>query len=82
MTEELYSELKMIYSWNSEYKHYFNEDLRKLYTSNISSTTLELMESKIRSKLLDPETGEHYFRDELRYLMFSGHDDNIYPFMR
>ena len=40
------------------------------------------MDAKIASRKTDHSSGEKYFESELRYLMFSGHDDNVFPFMR
>lgn len=80
ITQELYEELQLIYSWDYEYKKYYNEKLRKMYTTNISQKTLSNFKSKIDS--LHNMQSVHYFKNELRYLMFSGHDDNVYPLMR
>ncbi len=80
MTQELYDELNLVYSMAYEYRRYFLPNMNKLYSTKICSRILEAFEDKMKSK---KNLGkEEYFDNELRLLLFSGHDDNIWPFMR
>jgi hypothetical protein len=81
MSQELYEELELIYSMNYDYKRFWLLNVNKLITTNVSKMTLEKFTKKINSKKTDDTGKDIYFDNELRFLMFSGHDDNVWPFM-
>ena len=80
MTTELYEELELLFFWSYELEHYFNRDIKKMFTTQFSKKILKNFESKINS-LTQPENGEPYFENDLRFVLFTGHDFNIFPFI-
>ena len=82
MTDELYRELELVYSINYDFKKYFLPNINKLYTTRISQKTITVFEEKMSSLLINGSDKKPEFGSDLRLLMMSGHDDNIWPFMR
>lgn len=82
MTEELFRELELVYSINYDFKRYFLPNINKLYTTRISQKTLATFEDKMKSLVVNGPQKKPEFESDLRLLMLSGHDDNIWPFMR
>lgn len=82
MTDELFKELELVYSINYDFKRYFLPNINKLYTTRISQKTLDVFDEKIKSLIVDGPDKKPEFGNDLRLLMMSGHDDNIWPFMR
>lgn len=72
MTDEIYLQLKLVGSWYYNYRYYTEETFVKVYTTEV---TKELL-ANFKNKIADPDN------NKLKYLMFSGHDDNVFPFMR
>ena len=71
MTDDLYTQLKLIYSWDF-FKFDSTGSPKKplFHTTTISEELLVNMNKKINGT-----------NDKLKYLMFSGHDSTVYPFM-
>lgn len=72
MTDDHYLQLRMISSWYYNYRYYATDEFIKTYTTGISQELL----TNIKKKIADP------VNTKLKYLMFSGHDDNVFAFMR
>lgn len=82
MTKDLHRELELVYSINWDFKRYFLPNITKLFTTNMSLKTLNQFDEKINSLIVNGHDHKPEFKSDVRLLMFSGHDDNIYPFMK
>jgi hypothetical protein len=73
VTDDLYREMELIHSFNFNYKLFSNDKGRTLWTHSIISNLLDIFKNKIDGKVKDFE--------DLNYVMYSAHDDNMVPFM-
>ena len=70
MTEDLYTQTRMIASWHFSGEMSGGPKVAKFHTTTISEQLLVNMNNKINGT-----------NSKLKYLMFSGHDSTVYPFM-
>ena len=70
ITDDLYMQLQLIYSWNFNFKYDGDDKLPPFYTTKMTQQILEQFGLKVNNT-----------KPELKLLMFSGHDTTVFPYM-
>ena len=70
ITQEFYSELENLYTLHFTYRLFSSDNGRKLWTHSIIQNLLDQFKLKTSGTIPD-----------LKYIMYSAHDDNLVPFM-